>query len=49
MRELHKYVELFIEACSHYHYEEDANGEFHLTKDQQKRVERFIRMKWRIA
>lgn len=49
MRDIHKYVELFIEACSHYHYAEDADGEFHLSKDQKKRVHRYIRMKWRIA
>ena len=47
MESLHKYVELFERACSHYGFQPSKTGEYLLTENQKMRVNRFIRTNWR--
>lgn len=47
MESLHKYVELFERACSHYGFQPSKTGEYLLTENQKMRVRKFIRANWR--
>lgn len=47
MENLHKYVELFERACSHYGFQPSKTGEYLLTENQKMRVNKFIRTNWR--
>lgn len=47
MESLHKYVELFERACSHYCFQPSKTGEYLLTENQKMRVSKFIRENWR--
>lgn len=47
MESLHKYVELFERACSHYGFQPSKTGEYLLTENQKMRVNKFIRTNWR--
>lgn len=47
MKSLHKYVELFERACSHYGFQPSKTGEYLLTENQKMRVNKFIRTNWR--
>ena len=47
MENLHKYVELFERACSHYGFQPSKTGEYLLTENQKMRVNKFIRANWR--
>lgn len=47
MESLHKYVELFERACSHYGFQPSKTGEYLLTENQKMRVDKFIRTNWR--
>lgn len=47
MEYLHKYVELFERACSHYGFKPSNTGEYLLTENQKSRVNKFIRANWR--
>lgn len=47
MKSLHKYVELFERACSHYGFQPSKTGEYLLTENQKMRVNKFIRANWR--
>ena len=47
MENLHKYVELFERACSHYGFQPSKTGEYLLTENQKMRVDKFIRTNWR--
>lgn len=47
MESLHKYVELFERACSHYGFQPSKTGEYLLTENQKMRVNKFIRKNWR--
>ena len=47
MENLHKYVELFERACSHYGFQPSKTGEYLLTENQKMRVRKFIRANWR--
>ena len=47
MESLHKYVELFEKACSHYGFQPSKTGEYLLTENQKMRVNKFIRTNWR--
>lgn len=47
MESLHKYVELFERACSHYGFQPSKTGEYLLTENQKMRVNKFIRENWR--
>ena len=47
MESLHKYVELFERACSHYGFQPSKTGEYLLTENQKMRVRKFIRTNWR--
>lgn len=47
MESLHKYVELFERACSHYGFQPSKTGEYLLTENQKMRVNKFIRSNWR--
>ncbi len=47
MESLHKYVELFERACSHYGFQPSKTGEYLLTENQKMRVNKFIRANWR--
>lgn len=47
MESLHKYVELFERACSHYGFQPSKTGEYLLTENQKMRVSKFIRENWR--
>lgn len=47
MESLHKYVELFEIACSHYGFQPSKTGEYLLTENQKMRVNKFIRTNWR--
>lgn len=47
MESLHKYVELFEKACSHYGFQPSKTGEYLLTENQKMRVNKFILTNWR--
>lgn len=47
MEHLHRYVELFERACSHYGFQPSKTGEYLLTENQKSRVNKFIRANWR--
>ena len=47
MESLHKYVELFERACSHYGFQPSKTGEYLLTENQKMRVNKFIWANWR--
>lgn len=47
MESLHKYVELFERACSHYGFQPSKTGEYLLTENQKMRVNKFIWTNWR--